>query len=95
MLPNARSLCSNCMFTTDCNIRKHPLEEILFCEEYILAGAVRKSGDASPREKKAKPVPRTSPSESARLGLCVNCAHRKGCAFPRPESGVWHCREYE
>ena len=27
-------------------------------------------------------------------GLCVNCAHRNYCMFPRPESGVWHCEEY-
>jgi len=28
-------------------------------------------------------------------GLCMNCAHRDTCLLPRPESGVWHCEEYE
>ena len=28
-------------------------------------------------------------------GLCMNCAHSAYCLLPRPESGVWHCEEYE
>jgi len=28
-------------------------------------------------------------------GLCMNCAHRHYCLLPRPESGVWHCEEYD
>lgn len=27
-------------------------------------------------------------------GLCVNCANRQTCLFPKPEGGVWHCEEY-
>ena len=27
-------------------------------------------------------------------GLCVNCAKRCTCLFPRTEGGVWHCKEY-
>jgi hypothetical protein len=27
-------------------------------------------------------------------GLCVNCANRHTCLFPKPEGGVWHCEEY-
>ncbi|HNY65158.1 MAG TPA: hypothetical protein PKM41_06940 [Deltaproteobacteria bacterium] len=95
MQKDTRGLCSNCRFMPGCNIRKPSLEEIFFCEEYRFAEAVRKSGNTAPGGKKAKPRPRTLPSGSASLGLCVNCAHRKGCTFPRPESGVWHCREYE
>ena len=30
-----------------------------------------------------------------RTGLCVNCAERLACRFPRPEGGVWHCAEYK
>lgn len=37
------------------------------------------------------------PEKDTRLfkGLCMNCAHRDTCLLPRPESGVWHCEEYE
>ncbi|MHC4942009.1 MAG: hypothetical protein ACYTG7_03225 [Planctomycetota bacterium] len=28
-------------------------------------------------------------------GLCMNCAHREICLYPKPEGGVWHCEEYE
>jgi hypothetical protein len=27
-------------------------------------------------------------------GLCVNCANRYTCLFPKSEGGVWHCEEY-
>jgi hypothetical protein len=28
-------------------------------------------------------------------GLCINCALRETCKFPKPEGGVWHCAEYQ
>jgi hypothetical protein len=28
-------------------------------------------------------------------GLCMNCAYRETCLYPKPEGGVWHCEEYE
>ncbi len=27
-------------------------------------------------------------------GLCVNCAKRDTCLFPRAEGGVWRCGDY-
>jgi len=27
-------------------------------------------------------------------GLCVNCANRETCLFPKSEGGVWHCEEF-
>ena len=33
--------------------------------------------------------------ETVHKGLCVNCAHRHYCLFPRAEGGIWHCEEYE
>ena len=32
--------------------------------------------------------------ESEFKGLCVNCASRHTCLFPKNEGGVWHCEEY-
>jgi len=28
-------------------------------------------------------------------GLCMNCANRSTCTFPRPKDGVLYCEEYE
>jgi len=28
-------------------------------------------------------------------GLCSNCDNRQTCIYPKPESGVWHCEEYQ
>jgi hypothetical protein len=28
-------------------------------------------------------------------GLCINCENRETCNLQVPESGVWHCEEYE
>ena len=27
-------------------------------------------------------------------GLCVTCANRQVCLFPKSEGGVWHCEEF-
>jgi hypothetical protein len=26
-------------------------------------------------------------------GLCVQCARRDSCTYPKPAGGVWHCDE--
>jgi hypothetical protein len=33
-------------------------------------------------------------AETELRGLCINCANRKRCLYPKPEGGVWHCEEY-
>ena len=34
--------------------------------------------------------------EPSRLkGLCGNCDNRRTCTVQRPESGIWHCEEYQ
>jgi len=44
------------------------------------------SQDRSPDEVKDK-------GESK--GLCRNCKKHETCILPKPEGGVWHCKEYE
>ncbi len=34
-------------------------------------------------------------SEEQPPGLCKTCAVRTECKYPKPESGVWHCDEYQ
>jgi hypothetical protein len=33
-------------------------------------------------------------SRGEHKGLCMNCANRDTCLYPKPEGGVWHCEEY-
>ena len=33
-------------------------------------------------------------SQAELVGLCVNCANRESCTFPRSQAGVWFCSEY-
>lgn len=92
-------LCSTCRYSTKCVLKKDPSPGIQFCEEY-------ETGD-SPERRRKKGIFPAAPGLAGRypqgigeqavrttLGLCSNCAHRKGCGFPKPESGVWHCEEY-
>jgi len=89
-------LCSTCKFSSSCMFRKDYLESVHFCEEYEQA-------DASQQIARAKVSPGLLASEdldSTRapkpiMGLCSNCIHRESCSFPKPESGVWHCEEYQ
>ena len=87
-------LCSTCKFSSQCMFRKENSESVYFCEEYEQAEASQNTGRArapgghignNPGNYARKPI----------LGLCSNCIHRETCSFPKPESGVWHCEEYQ
>jgi len=90
-------ICSNCKFFSEC---RHAAEGIQFCEEYELAVPSQDSAEIKVVPGGAvsmKPNPQNNPDRSSKkfLGLCANCLHRDTCGFPKPESGVWHCEEYE
>nr|KXH69848.1 MAG: hypothetical protein AM324_01865 [Candidatus Thorarchaeota archaeon SMTZ1-83] len=34
-------------------------------------------------------------SGSETKDLCWNCGRRETCVYPRPEAGIWHCRDYK
>lgn len=43
----------------------------------------------------ADQLPAPEPPATSPRGLCASCVHNPTCDFPRPESGVWRCEEYE
>jgi hypothetical protein len=56
------------------------------------SGSRRGNGDQTGNEN---PSSRTRSKDPAQYeGLCVNCANRANCLFPKPEGGVWHCKDY-
>jgi hypothetical protein len=97
MRENNEGLCSTCKYSSECTLTRTPSQNIHFCEEYQTADSSGKSrrtrlyaGTAEKGGADSKAYP-----QSPVLGLCSNCIHRKTCGFSRPESGVWHCEEYE
>jgi len=88
-------LCSTCKFSSSCMFRKNQSESIHFCEEYEQADASQiYEAKQSPRSNSAADS-LIDQSSNKVMGLCSNCKNRSTCSFPKPESGVWHCEEYE
>jgi len=91
MTKNKKGICSTCLHFTKCALRPADCSTngIQFCEEYktvCLAPAVVTDDKSENMMKKAP---------SGILGLCSDCNHYSYCSFPRPESGVWHCEDYQ
>jgi hypothetical protein len=89
-------LCSTCKFSSSCMFRKDYLESVHFCEEYEQAEASQQTTRAriSPGSFASAGI-NENKSLQPIMGLCSNCIHQKCCSFPKPESGVWHCEEYQ
>ena len=90
MIKKKQGICLTCLHFTKCALRPAECSTngIQFCEEYqtVCLAPVVVSND---KPKKVKQVP------SDILGLCSDCNHYSYCSFPKPESGVWHCEDYQ
>jgi len=81
-------------------IKKTYLGGVYFCEEHELpepSQGIEKTRFVSEVPKLNTRNTKTVEKDPPRpvMGLCSNCTHRESCGLPRPESGVWHCEEYE
>ena len=89
-------ICSNCKFVSECQYSSNGVQ---FCEEYEVDNPSRNFEDLiGTSEGSVEPeIDTKSANQSPEkvLGLCSNCRHRETCGFTKPESGVWHCEEYE
>lgn len=83
-------LCSTCVYEVSCSFRKSHPGNIFYCEEFDTGlPELRLSlgeNNGSPKEIK---------QYSGLKGLCMNCIHSDTCTLTKPETGVWHCNEYE
>ncbi len=88
-------LCRDCLNAPECTFPRDPNRPVWQCEEFtgIECGPEKISCEGPlPRGK----APILEGKETGEwIGLCKNCDHRKACAFPKPEGGVWHCDEYK
>jgi CRISPR/Cas system-associated exonuclease Cas4 (RecB family) len=80
-----KGLCVNCNLASECTFPRNPDRPVMNCDEFdcTLERLLRK-----------EPEPEVETKGNFK-GLCVNCALRETCVYPKPEWGVWHCEEYE
>jgi len=86
-------LCATCNNSGTCVYRKRRGTDAIYCELH--------DGYTTPQNGRGLKVTSAVIDVSHELGmsevkgLCVNCTHRDSCRLAKPESGVWHCEEYE
>ena len=83
-------LCLTCLHAGECTFPRDSRTPVMHCDEF----------DGEVKTVEQKPVPRgtaMAPAEKASTlkGLCKICAKSDVCVFPKPDSGVWNCEEYE
>ena len=87
---NVLGICSTCKHQNGCVYLSKTTEPIFHCNEF-------ETVEAEP-VKTAVQEPQTEEKQTDTQtfkGLCVNCANRHTCKIHKPESGIWHCEEYE
>ncbi len=99
-------LCSTCSHAPSCTYQRDPKRPVVDCEEFEtevgepvkLSGLRHAEADSAAQAGRDVVSSGASPGDEddfARYkGLCGNCEDRRGCTFPKPEGGVWHCEEY-
>jgi hypothetical protein len=87
-------LCRTCVRAPECTFPRDPNRPVRSCDEFEGAEAPR--SERTPRTVPASVFPMDAgPDRGATelKGLCVQCARRSSCAYPKPAGGVWHCDE--
>ena len=90
-------LCSTCNNVGTCVYRRRRGYDALYCEMFDGSGPQRGNGnsDADAVVVTTSTIAADKVTNTEPKGLCVNCKHRDTCKLNKPESGVWHCEEYE
>lgn len=87
-------LCRTCVTAPECTFPRDPSRPVRSCDEFEGADAPR--SERAPRTVPASVFPLGGAREHGTVelkGLCVQCARRHTCAYPKPAGGVWHCDE--
>lgn len=86
-------LCLTCNNVDTCVYRKRRGADAISCE--LFDNYVTRNGGGGKEATLAVLTPAKESEPASRKGLCLNCSHQKACQLPKPETGVWHCEEYE
>lgn len=92
------AICSACRHVSTCTYTKDSLRPVLFCNEhepYDLRPARAGGTGNMSAAAVAKHTEANKGNPAKHLGLCQNCENRETCTFQKPESGMWHCSEYQ
>jgi hypothetical protein len=87
-------LCRTCVRAPECTFPRDPKRPVRSCDEFEGADASR--SERTPRMVAASVFPLDGAPERGGTelkGLCVQCARRHTCTYPKPAGGVWHCDE--
>lgn len=96
---SSSGICSNCVHAEGCTLNPYLERKVINCGEFepfppkkraLNVQQVKTELSGIIRKKKAEQNYKTE-----YLGICKYCVNREHCTFPRPESGVWTCDEYE
>ncbi|NNE09590.1 MAG: hypothetical protein HKN20_13605 [Gemmatimonadetes bacterium] len=88
-------LCSTCTQAAVCTFPREFDRPIMFCDEF--EGEKKPPVHVVRQSAATVEVAEFVAAEAAVMprGLCRTCDHQETCTFPRPESGVWFCEEFE
>ena len=87
-------LCRTCINAAECTFPRDPNRPVRSCDEFEGGNAPR--SDHTPRMVAASVFPLGGAFDKGTTemkGLCVQCARRQTCTYPKPAGGVWHCDE--
>ena len=87
-------LCRSCVKAAECTFPRSPGHIVRSCDEF--EGADGPRSPYAPLADGSSIFAARGPAEAATAelkGLCVQCARRRTCAYPKPAGGVWHCDE--
>jgi len=88
-------LCSTCNYSKSCIHQKINGTLTVYCEEFDDYVPVKRRLIIQD-ESNTEPVLDSKEAEAKiYMGLCGNCDYRETCTHIKPESGIWHCEDYQ
>lgn len=86
----ATGLCATCAEAPRCTHPRLPGVPVAWCDD-----ATALEIDVPSAVGVAAAVARPTLVRTAPKGLCGTCVRFSNCTYPKPESGVWRCEEFE
>lgn len=84
-------LCTTCANESTCTFPRSADHPVLSCDEFVGAVEVKPRAVQNPRASERSAVA----NREWFPGLCMTCAKRETCTYPKPEGGVFRCDEFE
>jgi hypothetical protein len=88
-------LCSTCLNDKSCMFARSLEHPILQCEEFEIyePNYLRYFSNEVFQENNSQNIEEIESNKFK--GLCSNCEDRQICTHYKPETGIWHCEDYQ